>query len=548
MTGGTDIPIPRNLLVESLLILLVGFTLSWVLAVPHWGGPGMTWDEAFYYEPFLAARDWAAMLLTNPAAALSAEGIRTGWEPINELPPVVKWLGALSTIYQPGGWWNLALLRIFPALAFAGTLVLLRVIALRFMPWAWAWLPVFLYAMHPRILAHGQLAATETVFAFVNLLVLWVALQDLRQWRWKAALAAAIGLALATKVNGIILLAIVLFWLATRRGFDRRVSGKAKDDLQAAALVLLAAPLVAFAIWPWMWDRTAERLAEYFRFITIRQPQGLWFLGQRWNFTGEPAPIWYPLLISPLTAPFGHLLLLLAGITGGLWRLGHCLRRRRHPFPEGPYLVALLMLGPIAAAMLPGTPRYDGIRLFFPAFAPAALVAAIGVFWLVAFLPHRRVPVAGRSRLLAGVAAGVFLLAMPGLAMQRPTIDYYNFAARSFDGGPAPFAFEQTYWGNAITKRAVDDLNRDLPMNARIKTLALQPLILEHYQEWGLLREDLQINPPPPYDAHLIQNRRGFWGNAEWAIFSMREPLGTWGRGEAGEPLLFLYDGRPPGM
>ena len=202
----------------------------------------------------------------------------------------------------------------------------------------------------------------------------------------------------------------------------------------------------------------------------------------------------------------------------------------------------LLLLAPFLASSLPGSPKYDGIRLFFPVFGPAALLAGLGVFWFCRWLQLKHGYQSYKLKLAAFIPLA---LALP---ITRATIDHYNTPTRFMAADEPAFPFEVTYWGNGLNRGVVQDLNEMLPQDARVKTLALQPVILELYQDWGLLRPDIQIDPPPHYDVHLVQNRRGFWGNAEWSIYLNRDPLATWGKGAGGEPLIFLYDGRPPGL
>lgn len=502
----------------------------------------MTWDEAFYYGPFQDVAAWTGLLFSDPGSALSSEGIHAGWFEIHELPPVVKWLGAATVSLGGSGWTRLAALRIFPALAFGGSLALLYLIAGRITgSYRWAWLGPAIYALHPRVLGHAQIAATETVFAFVNLLVIWVAMHDLRKWRWKAALAGTLGLALATKVNGIVLIAVILFWLPTRHLIDpglRRRSADWKDTSLSMGLALVAAPLAAWAIWPWMWDDTVARIAEYRRFIAEHAHQGVWYFGEKWNFDADRLPVTYPLFIAHLTAPAALLALFWTGTIAGLTRLAW-----RRGLPAHAYLAALATLAPFLASSLPGTPKYDGARLFFPVFSGAALLTVIGLFWLARWIRKRwRKPPAFMNGAL--IAAGVFLiLAVP---LSRPSVDYYNLPVQLMTKGRFPF--EQTYWGNAFNPRVVEDLNEMMPPDARVKTRAFQGLIFSIYQDWGVLRGDIVFDGPPPYDAHLIHTRRGFWGQADWAIYSMRDPLAGWGEGPQGEPLIYLYDGRPPGQ
>ena len=570
-------PVPHMIRTRPSPLLVLAMTcgmaaLVWVTGLPQAWGPGLTWDEAYYHPTYVAARDWTGQLLTSPSAALTSEGIEAGWDHIPELPPVAKWLGALSLVHRPDGWWNLASMRVVPALAFGATLWLMWAVARRFVRGWWALAPPLLYATMPRVFGHAQLAATETLFALATMLVIWAALRDLSRWPNRLLLALLLGLALATKINGLILLGAVAVWLLVRTAFDGRLFRPgglraAGPDLLTATTVILLAPLVAFAIWPWLWDQTAARLAWYYEFVREHIHQGVWYFGRRRNFGAPLLPVTYPFVITHLVVPVVHLLLFWVAIATGLGRIAagrprsgqedrtplraeQTARPSRWRIPSGHLLLAACVMAPFVASSLPGVPKYDGERLFFPMFAPAALLTGIGL-WQLWFVLRKKLSQPATRRTAQVSAAVLGLLAATELYALRPVlfhamIDFYNAPVAVTTRNADFFPFEQTYWGNGFTQRVYKDLNDTLPEGARVKTLAIHPAIFPLLQDWGILRGDILFNPDPPYDAHLMQNRKGFWGNAEWTLYTTRPQLQGWGRGYSGEPFVLLYDGRPP--
>ncbi|MCC6547231.1 glycosyltransferase family 39 protein [Candidatus Sumerlaeota bacterium] len=523
------------------------FLATWIRATAVWpeGAPGLTWDEAFYYPTFLAVRDWVGLLFSNPIVAISDTSIQAGWAQIHELPPVVKWLGAACVSIPADGWSNLVALRIFPAAANATNFLLLFLVGRKIMPAGAAVFAPLVYAALPVVQGHGQLAATETVFITVTLLTALAALQDLAKWKTKILLGVCCGLALATKVNGIILCAVVLFWLSTNSFLRARRFGMTfKHHCTAIGLVLVLAPTVALLIWPWMWHHSLDRLAEYWSFIQNHAKQGVWFEGKRWNAGGTDLPMSFPLKMIWISTPVIISVFLSMGAILLLFRA--CQRRS---IPPAAWLLILLTIAPLAAAMLPSSPRYDGTRLFLPMFAPWVILAVKGAFDTLTWWRLRARRQAARNlrilgpNVISAIILGAWILATSHLA----SIDYSILQRRDMDKVRI-YPHENTYWGNAINSECVLGMNQMLPHGARIKTLALQVDALRIYQQWGVLRGDLVIDPEPPYDAHLLQNRKGFWGNAEWWLYAERQPLMTWGRGPTNEPLVLLFDGRPPGV
>jgi hypothetical protein len=513
--------------------------------------PGLTWDEAYYYPTFLDVRAWCALLLESPGRALSAEGIRAGWERISELPPAVKWLGALSLSPEPSGPATLAWMRVVPAMLFAGTLLLVASVARRLGGPVAAVAAVLLYALHPHVWGHAQFAATETPFAFVNMLALRAALDVPRGRRARVLLVLAVGLALATKVNALVLCVAVVSWLVASRAFARGRLARPLPGAVPALLGLAAAPVVAFAIWPWMWAEPVAHAEGYARFIAEHSHQGLWFLGRKWNFDGPLAPVWAPAVLFLATAPLAWLAAVIAGLGAVTLRW---LRRRR--IRSGELLLALAALGPLAASSLPGSPKYDGVRLFVPMYAPLCVLAAVGVARAMRYGrcgPDGRDGRGGIARWALAAVAAVAALTVAERAVSdtgsRRPLSFYNLAVEAASRSARAFPFERTYWCEAIDGDVIAYLNRELPPGARVRPMALQTDIFPILQKWGVLRADLVFGAPPPYDAHLLQNRRGLWGRSETWIAEQRVPLKSWYALRDGrEPLVILADGRPPGQ
>lgn len=504
-----------------------------------WGmmrSPGLSWDEAYYYPTFLDVSAWFAQLVTDPAAALSAEGIAAGWSRIHELPPLVKILGAVSILPEPVGAHTLAWMRLVPAAAFALTAGLLVALGGRFGSRRAGVLAATLYVLHPHLAGHAQLAATETVYTAIQMLAVWCALGDLSRLRSRLLLALVVGLALATKANALILVLALAAWLLTRESFARgRVVAPRREHFLALGTVILFAPLVTFAIWPWLWHDTTARVGEYARFVTQHAAYGVWYFGELRDPARNPVPPSYPWVMTLVQSPVLWLVLVVPGAVLGALNLA---RRRR--LRADRLLLALLAGGAFAAASLPSTPRYDGLRLFLPAFAPLVLLAASSLDALL--LRRFRIRATHISGFAGVLAFEAFVLLAPPFPLA-----YFNAPTLLLAQQGELFPFERMLWGEAIDATVLAGLNAKLPPGARIKTLALQEDAFHIHQEWGNLRRDIVINGDPPYHAHIIQDRKGFWRRAEWTIVSTRDPLAVWHPAPAGESgLIRLYDGAPP--
>jgi len=516
----------------ALICLGVGGFLSAMLTTRLYG---MSWDEGYYYPCYEDAWGWVRLLFTNPGEAFSIAGITKGWERIDELPPVTRWVGALFVALAPRGW-ELETARLFPAILFGATLALIFSAIRRSAPFGWALAGALFYALHPRLFGHAHFAATETLFCFIVAMVAWLCSRGLSGCHDRIWLAVLCGVSIATKVNGVILIIGVVMWLIGRNVIVKRQTAW-HADLRAIGLILVLSPVVAFILWPLMWTDPVTRLANYIVFVRDHQLTPTWYLGTRWAAEGAPNTPWhYPLVMTLVASPP----LFIAAFLLGLWGVMSRFVRGDRRFDEYDLLLLLLFLGPLSASSLPGAPKYDGLRLFLPMFVPMAIMigrAGIGIeeSGLGRMLSRRP--------LVAAIAAVHLISVVPWMGSG---LRYYNEVVRIAVPRDDRFPFETMYWMEGLTLQVIRDIEEEFPDGpVRLRTLAMHEATLRVQQRWGRIPERFVINGDPPYDAHLMQNRKGFWSRTERGFNLYRVPLRTWPQGSA-NPYLMLHDGRPP--
>ncbi|MBN1476699.1 glycosyltransferase family 39 protein [Candidatus Sumerlaeota bacterium] len=505
-------PIDHLLLIAiaAVLTLMVWFTM---------GGLGMTWDEAYYFEPHRDAVRWVHDLINGTIDPLT--GHDPYWEEISELPALPRLISGFSGALFEGSWIArrnllapLVAQRMLTGVLLGLNCWLIACLLLRPLGLGPAIVAMLAYGTMPRVFGHAHFAATETLMTTMTLLVTASFLWGLRSWRGAIVTGVLFGLALNTKFN-LALLPIPLWIWAWARHRQR-----CADNMMAMTFI---APLTWIATWPWLWTNTAERIIDHLRHFLVHQQTAVWFHGQRWGYGEVNAPMIYPLEMIAVTTPLWTLLLVVIG-------LAVCWRRRDD---DGRFtLFALLALIPLAVASMPGTPRYDGARLFFPVLAPMALLAGLGV---AAIRDRFRSP---RWRLGAVAAMGV-LLTLPslwGILRIHPCeLSFFNLAVGGIRGA-SDRGYEMTWWCEAVNEPVIAHLN-SLPEGSTIRPLALQGMVFEHLQAWGVLDPDLQFVSPPQgaTDYHILQNRRGFFGTTEAFLWDHWMPENTrhfgWPRG-----------------
>jgi len=501
----------------DLILVLLLFLVSFSAVIFSGKGYGLSWDEAYYYEPSRTAANWLKQVIFSSDRPVSSAEISASWEKISELPAVVKIsLGASSLLLEKfiG---PLASFRLPSALAFSLTLVLIYAIMARPYGRAPAVFASLAYGFMPRIFAHAHIAASEAITVFISLLVVFCFLKGLKSSRWSLVLAVVFGLALNTRIHCFFLPFILLPWA--------HLYHRSRYVNNFFAMVFLS-PVVWIATWPWLWHDTAARILQYVYFFAQHQYTALYYFGQKYNYGSNLAPWHYPLVQTLLTIPPITLVFILIGTGSAFYKA------RKKP------LLVLFLWGAfftLLVSSLPSSPKYDGIRLFITSFVFLSLVSGAGFalvsrtcFSMIQKYSSRIPPLAGvknapiRCKAIVSFICLFLLLAGGTWAIIRShpySLSYYNIFIGGISGAFKK-GLETTYWGEAVNNRVLRELNA-LPKGARIKTLALHEKVFTLHKQWGKLRSDLQINPdPPPFDYHILLVRKGFFARPEWRLYS----------------------------
>jgi dolichyl-phosphate-mannose-protein mannosyltransferase len=521
-------PNKRLKLFDYILLSVCFFFSFFFIVFTDCGNFGLSWDEAYYFDPSVDAARWIFPPYLTKTDSLSQHGIEKAWAEIRELPSVVK-IAVGSSVLLFGGYMDcLRAARLPSAAAFALSLVLIYLIIFQAHGRIPGVFSLLFYAFIPRIFGHAHIAAAETITVFITLLVLYCFLKGLDKPLFSILTGIAFGLALNTKINCAFLPFILLPWAHI---FHRK-----KYVNNFFSMVFLA-PVIMVITWPWLWHDTPKRLLEYFYFFVSHQYTALFYIGRKYNYGSTLAPWHYPAVMIFYTLPLFHLLFALTGIISAF----RFIKKR----PDTTlYLWAFVFT--MLVASMPSSPKYDGVRLFLPAFAFLALLAGAAFAWIIEIFPKGR-PVRGMFYVKDTVAfAGIFLICVSGLYSNIRTypasLSYFNIFAGGIRGAEKK-GMECTYWGEAVNNDVLQVLN-ELPRGARVKTLALHEKVFDLYQRWGSLRKDLKFNKgKAPYDYHLLLIRKGFFSRPELTLYFKWPRLKVFEKD--GVPLLILFKTGP---
>lgn len=385
----------------------------------------------------------------------------------------------------------------------------------------------------PRVFAHAHYAALDVPVASLVLLTalaVWKLGEDGR-WRWAFAAGVLFGLALLAKLNAGLLVPVLLIWSGV---WQRKALVK-----KAVALCLIG-PAVFVLGWPWLWYDSFARLWEYFKFHFSHYPVDVYYLGHTYHY----APWHYPLVLTAVTLPLG---LLLVAVIGTVFAV----KSARKQKDEKAALFVFCAASYLLVSSLPNAPKYNGVRLFMPAFPFIAGLVGVGFAKLCSWI-HERVGRFGirKAWLTFAVGAPLFGAAGAAVAATHPyQLAYYNALVGGMRGARR-LGLETIYWGGPY----MDALPR---LNQRAGTVYVIPRgaisYLEIYQNAGALRRDLQFVPRSDdrreqaealkrSDLVVFQCAQSEFDEIAWALYRHGRPL--WKVEMNGLPLLLAFDAR----
>ncbi len=452
--------------------VLLGVLVTLLLNVSH-RDTGYVRDEGIYFDASRSYAAWVDRLLHEPGRALSKKVRDRAFAPNHEHPALMKTAGGLSarwlgsspaagdTPARPGLMPEGAAMRL-PAQLLAGLATALLFFAgYRRAGMLAGCVTAGAFILLPRVWFNAGLHAFDVPVAAMVLVVVLAYRRARSSPRWGLAAGVLLGIAIAVKHNALFvgpLLALHHFANLTidRVWHGRRAPLGAWISWPLVSMAVLA-PLVAVALWPWLWTDPAARIAEYFEFHRQHSWYNMEFLGV--NYNQPPMPIAYPWVMTWATVP--TTLLVAAGlgvVLGGRADLrapvesetppiASFWRPRPTPLPHRDTGLWLLFAAfPLLLIAWPGTPIFGGTKHWLTAYPFGALLVleTWARLWKASSLPRRRL------RWMQPIA-GLLLLGPAALA----TRDGHTLNLSQYGpgvGGPrgaAALGLNRGFWGHA---------------------------------------------------------------------------------------------------
>ncbi len=483
---------------------------------------GATWDEPLFLK---AGRSYFQWIL-NP----SFETMAGSWEIMAEHPPLHKILGGLtrSIFYEKLSWADELSSYRLSTVVFAFLLLyfLHRFAAQLYGPIIASLVTLSFFSM-PRAFFHAHLGALDysvTALIFAASYAYW---KSLAHRKWLFSCGVFLGLGFLCKINIFIVYPpiLVLFFMhhwplikswVVKRTWDTFIPMLRSVTRQWPIIAI--PPLMFIALWPWMWIKPLPKIVSVFSYHWHHFQVPVFYFKEIYF----QAPWHYPFVLVLITTPLVALLALGLGL----------IFFRKLPNRKTYAFLLISMVIPIILIALPGVPKYDGIRLFLPAFPFLFVLSGAGLMIVCRWVRRRR------NKNIALVAYGALyaLTTVTAIFRLHPSeMIYYNELAGGVSGAFRR-GFETEYWGSSYSG-ILGWLNDHADYTYHIPIAG--HLLEEYYKQSGALEPTVSFGPLQSSDYMVLLMRQGMMWSVHWKYLTKKMPVFSWTT--SGVPLVNIY-------
>ena len=499
--------------------LLAALYVAWLMATAR--SLGFPRDESFYFHAGAQYGGWWVALFEHGNAALQQSAIDSAWAFNHEHPSLMKSLFGLSEHFLHGSWHVIpeaSLAFRLPGMAAAG-----MAIWTTYLFGARAWtrraglVAALLLALMPRVFFHAHLACFDVPITAMWILCVYVhwRAQERRTLGWTIAVGIVFGLTLETKHNAWILpLVLVPHAIFVHRRAFLRELGRARLSVPASVVSMATiAPLVFYALWPYLWHDTFARLQWYVEFHLNHEYYNIEYLGK--NYFGPPSPKSYLPVMVLATVPTVTMLLFAVGCVDRARAQARRLLAGAHTTGverdtrETDLLLGLSLAASVGPFFLSTTPIFGGTKHWMPAYPVLALFAGRGFDVVVTAMRAALPRVQGAAWAWTQTGLGACVVAAP-LAV---TIHSFPFGLSAYvplvggTAGGADLGLNRQFWGFTSQNAAEEYLNEHAPRDASVFIHDTTWDAWGRMQEEGRIRRDLRaVNSPGEATISLVEH------------------------------------------
>jgi hypothetical protein len=501
---------------------------------------GYARDEGFYIQCAQGIEAWFERIGNVGLDAFGQQSIDRAFGCTREHPGLMKTLFALSHALLHERWGVIGV----PGTAyrFPGMLIAAVAVAVLYF-WgreaggrAAGVVAALGFAFLPRVFFHAHLACFDLAVVTLWLVTSYAYLRSLAEPRfgWAVASGVLYGFFLDTKHNAWLLPFALGAHFVALRGYERlaRVERFGRRVPWGLLSLLVLGPLVFYALWPWIWFDTLERLRGWVGFHTGHDYYNMEFLGR--TYWKPPMPRLYAWVMTLATVPAILLALFGLGLAQAI------LKAVREPSAARVARDGLWLIG-IAASYAPwlssNTPIFGGTKHWLAAYPFLCLFAARGFVFVAAQLA--RVPWLAlvKAPLREGGLAVACLCGPFAMTLHSHPwgLSSYTPLAGGAPGG-ASLGLNRTFWGYT-TGAIAAGLNELAPRGASVYVHDTALQSWEALRADGRVRRDLRPTLALHTSRLALYHHEPHMRRVEyetWVVYGTRAPV-----------LMGLYDGVP---
>jgi hypothetical protein len=341
--------------------------------------------------------------------------------------------------------------------------------------------------------------------------VIYTYWKGVKNQRWIIYSSILLGFSLLTKLNAIFLYApISLYWVLVHKKEivtvilqrERANWNNIRDIGFKMVPMIIIPPIIFVSFWPWLWKDTVSRVLEYFTFHINHLKIPVYYFG---NVYFE-VPWEYPFVLTLITVPIIVMIPFIIGM----------IKIYTTPHRNTNILIVFNAFIPLFIVSI-SQAKYDGIRLFLPAFPFICMVSGVGLHHISNLLKKLRF---GKIAYFAYAFSFLFTIYISIVTYYPYHASYFNEIIGGIDGALEK-GFEPEYWGSAY-KGLLPWLEKN---PGSVYWIYTNPDPLYHYQIEGLLNPNIKFGGKHDSDYLILLSRFGMYGKDGWIHYNSNEPV-----------------------
>lgn len=454
---------------------------------------GMSWDEPFHQTGGMIALTYIG-LENVPTEFKSNEKY---YGPFFEMINIefAKWVRIVFGLNWIDSHHVLIVL-----LSSIGLIFLFKLGKILFGEWIALYSTMFL-ALYPRFIGHAHYNTKDIPLAVLLLITLFFIYSAFNKKSYYFAGTAGLffGMSMSIRVDALTILPIIFtsysfsLFCEWKKSEVIRNTRSCKKEFFMLLIFISSSVISTFLTWPFLWSDPLLIVNSINHFLHHPWNKNVLYLGN--IYTAHSVPWHYAPFYLFFVTPMAIVICFL----GGLYEI---LKNFKHKnFTTGYILIFVWFFIPLWIAMLPGLPKYDGIRHYIILLPALALISGVGlnhfIIRIEAILHFHAIHL--KSLIMLLVSALLFLEISKVTPYEG---SYFNELLRTFKPKQIEDYLELEYWGVSY-REGIDWLNNNADYGANI-CVPIAKHLVKNYKR----RSDLNFSCKTEIDYVMLMTRK----------------------------------------